>query len=83
MGRLPFPADAELTGPDRVVLDVLRKEYESHQYEPSQALLDEADESDGSVTKQTEFVSPSPEGELHLPTRVLGLCFYTHIENVD
>jgi len=61
MGRLPFPADAQLTGPDRVILEVLRKEYESHQHAPSKASLDPADESDDCATKQTQFVSPSPE----------------------
>jgi len=66
MGRLPFPADAQLTGPDRVILEVLRKEYESHQHAPSKASLDPADESDDCATKQTQFVSPSPEGGPHL-----------------
>ncbi|KAI8938722.1 hypothetical protein NX059_004590 [Plenodomus lindquistii] len=61
MGRLPFPADAELTGPDRVVLEIMRKEYEAFRDEPSNDAVDAADDSDDSLTKKTEFVSPSPE----------------------
>ncbi|KAH4188626.1 hypothetical protein HBH42_148340 [Parastagonospora nodorum] len=58
MGRLPFPADAELTGPDRLVLSVMQKQYEVHELT---ADLDAAEESDDSAKKRSEFVAPSPE----------------------
>ncbi|KAH9868801.1 hypothetical protein J1614_007875 [Plenodomus biglobosus] len=61
MGRLPFPADAELTGPDRVVLEVLRKEYEAFTDLPRETSVDVAEESDDSMAKKTQFVAPSPE----------------------
>ncbi|KAH7402855.1 hypothetical protein BKA66DRAFT_10660 [Pyrenochaeta sp. MPI-SDFR-AT-0127] len=61
MGRLPFPADAELTGPDRVVLSVLQKEYESHENAPDKPSSETAEESDDSAKKHSKFVSPSPE----------------------
>lgn len=61
MGCLPFPPDAQLTGPDRLVLEVLQKEYESYQHASSKTWLDTAEDSDDCVTKHTQFVSPSPE----------------------
>lgn len=62
MGRLAFPPDAELTGPDRLVLSILQKDYESR----SDSLpSDAAEESDNSVTKHSKFVTPSPEGMLY------------------
>jgi hypothetical protein len=62
MGRLPFPPDAELTGPDRVVLSILQKEYELGGSAPEAKALDGAEDSDDSATKHSEFVVPSPEG---------------------
>jgi hypothetical protein len=59
MGRLPFPPDAELTGPDRLVLSVMQKQYEAHELT---ADVDAAEESDDSAKKRSEFVAPSPEG---------------------
>ena len=64
MGRLPFPPDAELTGPDRLVLDILRKEYELQEDASPRNIPDAAEDSDDSATKHTEFVVPSPEGKL-------------------
>ncbi|CAO2657146.1 Nn.00g032720.m01.CDS01 [Neocucurbitaria sp. VM-36] len=61
MGRLPFPPDAELTGPDRVVLAILQKEYEAYGDPSKIASSEVAEESDDSATKHSEFVSPSPE----------------------
>jgi hypothetical protein len=65
MGRLPFPPDAELTGPDRLVLSVLQKQYEAHELTPSKESSEAAEESDDSAVKHSEFVAPSPEGIPH------------------
>jgi hypothetical protein len=62
MGRLAFPLDAELTGPDRVVLNILQKEYELHQVTPAKPTADAAEDSDDSGIKHSDVVSPSPEG---------------------
>ena len=62
MGRLAFPLDAELTGPDRVVLNILQKEYELHQVTPANPTTDAAEDSDDSGVKHSEFVTSSPEG---------------------
>jgi hypothetical protein len=64
MGQLPFPPDAELTGPDRLVLSILQKEYELHEDAPPRKIPDAAEDSDDSATKHTEFVVPSPAGKL-------------------
>ncbi|KAF2034313.1 fatty acid desaturas-like protein [Setomelanomma holmii] len=61
MGKLAFPPDAELTGPDRLVLSILQKEYEAHDESSPNRHLEIADESDDSATKHSEFVAPSPE----------------------
>ncbi|OAK94472.1 hypothetical protein IQ06DRAFT_260671 [Phaeosphaeriaceae sp. SRC1lsM3a] len=61
MGHLPFPPDAELTGPDRVVLSVLQKQYELNGEAPHPRASDSADDSDDSAVKHSEFVAPSPE----------------------
>jgi hypothetical protein len=68
MGRLPFPPDAELTGPDRLVLSVLQKQYEAHETAPSQESSEAAEESDDSAVKHSEFVAPSPEGIVYPAT---------------
>jgi hypothetical protein len=64
MGKLHFPPDAQLTGPDRLILDFLEKDYEAHDQAKRRVSSDVAEESDDSTTKRTEFVSPSPEGRI-------------------
>jgi hypothetical protein len=68
MGALPFPPDAELTGPDRIVLGILQKEYELHK-DASVVTSDAAEDSDNSATKHSKFVAPSPEGKTHFPSK--------------
>lgn len=65
MGALPFPPDAQLTGPDRIVLDILQKECELHEDASTETTDAAADDSDDSVTKHSKFVLPSPEGKSH------------------
>jgi hypothetical protein len=65
MAQLPFPPHAELTGPDRMVLSVLSKQYEAYESVPDAKASDTAEESDDSATKHSEFVAPSPEGILY------------------
>jgi hypothetical protein len=64
MGKLHFPPDAQLTGPDRLILGFLEKDYEAYDQVKKDMPADVADESDDSATKRTEFVSPSPEGRI-------------------
>jgi hypothetical protein len=66
MGKLHFPPDAQLTGPDRLILGFLEKDYEAYDQAKEGTPSDVADESDDSATKRTEFVSPSPEGRLKI-----------------
>jgi hypothetical protein len=66
MGQLPFPPDAELTSADRLVLGVLQKDYGLHDGASNKPLSDAAEESDDSATKRSEFVAPSPEGNIYL-----------------
>ncbi|KAF1947321.1 hypothetical protein EJ02DRAFT_392542 [Clathrospora elynae] len=61
MGRLSYPLDAELTGPDRVVLGILQKEYELHNDAPTRPTSETAENSDDSGVKHSVFVTPSPE----------------------
>ncbi|KAI4629717.1 uncharacterized protein J4E87_002903 [Alternaria ethzedia] len=61
MGKLAFPLDKELTGPDRVVLNILQKEYELHEAKPAESSTDAAEDSDDSGIKHSEIVTPSPE----------------------
>lgn len=63
MGKLHFPPAADLTGPDKLVLGHLQKDYEQFDSTHKVAPNDAAEESDDSATKRTEFVSPSPEGK--------------------
>lgn len=79
MGRLPFPPDAELTGPDRLVLSVLQKEYEVYEDTPKSKSSDAAEESDDSTTKHSEFVAPSPEGNtsLHIYNFIISIAVDT------
>lgn len=62
MGKLAFPLDKELTGPDRVVLNILQKEYELYEAKPAESSTDAAEDSDDSGVKHSEIVTPSPEG---------------------
>jgi hypothetical protein len=63
MGKLAFALDAELTGPDRVVLNILQKDYELYGAKPAKSSADAAEDSDDSGVKHSEFVTPSPEGQ--------------------
>lgn len=64
MGKLAFPIDAELTGPDRMVLSILQKEYELHDNAAAGSSSDSAEDSDDSGVKHSKIVTPSPEGML-------------------
>lgn len=64
MGKLHFPAPADLTGADKLVLGHLQKDYEKSDLKAKIGPADAAEESDDSATKRTEFVSPSPEGKI-------------------
>jgi hypothetical protein len=68
MGKLHFPPDAQLTGPDRLILGFLEKDYETYDQAKEGTPSDTADESDDSATKRTEFVSPSLEGRVENST---------------
>ena len=72
MGQLAFPPDTELTGPDRLVLSILQKQYEAHNDTTNAKILDVAEESDDSARKHSEFVAPSPEGNAHHHINVLN-----------
>lgn len=75
MGHLPFPPDAELTGPDRVVLSVLQKQYELSDGSQGARVAESAEDSDDSALKHSEFVAPSPEGKhIQKPRRRLFAC---------
>jgi len=68
MVNLYFQPDAQLTTQDRMVLDILQKDYERQQNagtarKPREASSDEDDED----VKHTRFDSASPEGRLSLP----------------
>jgi hypothetical protein len=64
MGKLHFPPAADLTAADKLVLAHLQKDYEQVDSKPKAVSVDAAEESDDSLTKRTEFVSPSPEGKI-------------------
>ncbi|KAL5114482.1 hypothetical protein ACEQ8H_007625 [Pleosporales sp. CAS-2024a] len=80
MGRLPFPPDAELTGPDRMILDILQKQYEAYDEASSIKPADAAEESDDSATKHSKFVAPSPEGTLLPPLLIHKRLFEGYID---
>ncbi|KAH6620527.1 hypothetical protein C7974DRAFT_235770 [Boeremia exigua] len=61
MGKLHFQPPADLTVADKLVLGHLQKDYEQIESTPPAVPIDAAEESDDSVTKRTDFVSPSPE----------------------
>ena len=63
MGKLAFPLDKELTGPDRIVLEILQKEYELYETRTAKSTLDAVEDSDDSGFKHSEIVTPSPEGQ--------------------
>lgn len=67
MVNLYFQPHAQLTVQDRMVLDVLHKDYERFQ-KPAAADHEASDDSDDSTVKHTRFSSASPEGEPPLPT---------------
>jgi hypothetical protein len=64
MGKLHFPPAADLTAADKLVLAHLQKDYEQTDSKLKAVPVDAAEESDDSLTKRTEFVSPSPEGKM-------------------
>jgi hypothetical protein len=66
MVNLYFQPDAQLTVPDRMVLDVLQKDYERHQKKPSVEAVETSEDSDDSGVKHTHFGSPSPEGNNYI-----------------
>jgi hypothetical protein len=61
MVNLYFQPDAQLTTQDRMVLDILQKDYERHQNKDSQP-QESLSDSDDSDVKHTRFDSASPEG---------------------
>lgn len=63
MGKLYFPPAADLTAADKLVLAHLQKDYEQTDSKPT-AMPGNAAEGSESLTKRTEFVSTSPEGEM-------------------
>jgi hypothetical protein len=62
MGKLAYPLDAKLTGQDRVILNILQKEYELHGDAGTQPPSDAGEDSDDSGIKHSKTISPSPEG---------------------
>ena len=62
MGKLAYPLDPKLTGQDRIVLNILQKEYELHGDPTCGSSTDAGDDSDDSATKHSKTVIPSPEG---------------------
>jgi hypothetical protein len=80
MGKLAYPLDPKLTGQDRIVLNILQKEYELHENPASGSPTDGGDDSDDSGIKHSKTVVPSPEGAfLHWcktapRLSLLGLC---------
>lgn len=64
MGKLHFPPAADLTVADKLVLAHLQKDYEQVDSNSKVVSVNAAEESDDSLTKRTEFVSPSPEGKM-------------------
>jgi len=65
MVNLYFQPDAQLTPQDRMVLDILQKDYERHK-NASSTTQQVAEDSDDSTTKHTRFVSSSPDGTIPL-----------------
>lgn len=61
MVNLYFQPDAQLTPQDRIVLDLLQKDYQRHQH-ASRPPREPASDSDDSGVKHTRFDSSSPEG---------------------
>lgn len=62
MGKLAYPLDPKLTSQDRIVLNILQKEYELHGDHGNGSPSDAGDDSDDSGTKHSKPVIPSPEG---------------------
>jgi hypothetical protein len=61
MVNLYFAPDAQLTAQDRLVLDVLQKDYERHQNKHTQSKPEASDDSVDSDVKHTRYDSASPE----------------------
>lgn len=61
MVNLYFQPDAQLTAQDRMVLDILQKDYDRHKHSNGQREQTPED-SDDSGEKHTRFDSASPEG---------------------
>jgi hypothetical protein len=61
MVNLYFQPDAQLTTPDRMVLDILKKDYEHQQKQPATSSPEASDDSDDSTVKRTRY-APTPEG---------------------
>ena len=66
MGKLAFPLDPKLTAQDRVILNILQKEYELHGDAAAGPPSDADEDSDDSGIKHSEIVTASPEGTLLL-----------------
>lgn len=64
MVNLYFQPDAQMTVPDRMVMDILQKEYEQHK-EPSGLKRESSSDSvDSAPVKHTRFEADTPEGTL-------------------
>ncbi|KAF2702736.1 hypothetical protein K504DRAFT_464883 [Pleomassaria siparia CBS 279.74] len=63
MVNLYFQPDAQLTVPDRMVLDILQKDYEDQQKQPTSSTTEASEDSDDSAVKHTRY-SSTPEDAL-------------------
>ncbi|KAF2790549.1 hypothetical protein K505DRAFT_340326 [Melanomma pulvis-pyrius CBS 109.77] len=72
MVNLYFQPDAQLTVPDRMVLDILQKDYEHQQAKPAAASTETSDDSDDSTTKHTQY-APTPEDALEHEQQALTI----------
>jgi hypothetical protein len=74
MVNLYFAPDAQLTKQDRMVLDVLEKNYKRYQKKPI-ALREGSEDSDDSGVKHTRYDSTSSEGTFYdLSSSSYNLC---------
>lgn len=64
MGKLAFPFDPKLTTQDRIILNILQKEYELHGDAAAGPSSDADEDSDDSGIKHSKIITPSPEGTL-------------------
>ncbi|KAF2681213.1 hypothetical protein K458DRAFT_310035 [Lentithecium fluviatile CBS 122367] len=72
MVNLYFQPDAQLTAQDRMVLDILQKDYERHQNKDSKLPREPSSDSDDSVVKHTRFDSSSPEDAREIEEQALA-----------